>query len=355
MRKLILIQIVIFLFRIFPAVAQNDTVSNPLTVFDTLSRDFGLFSDDDILNISMRFDITNYRKKKPTDEYMPATLTYHLSDKDSINKEIKLRSRGIMRHGYCDFPPIQLNFKKHGSRDSDIIAIDKIKMVTHCKTGNEDYLIKEYLIYKLYNVLTDLSFKVRFIRVVYINTYKKSKPINTYAFIIEPLDMLASRTNTVEEKSPNLSQRNIMRESLDRVAIFNYMIGNTDWSVGGQHNCEVLLPHNVVKPYPGLLVPYDFDYAGLVDADYAVPAEKLGLKSVRERHYDGMCRSEDDIINALREFTEKKDDFYRVINEFPLLSEKDKKEMIGYLDSFYSRFDKRNSIVTDILRDCIGP
>jgi hypothetical protein len=228
-------------------------------------------------------------------------------------------------------------------------------MVTHCKTGNEKYLFKEYLIYKLYNVLTDLSFRVRFISVEYLNTYKKSKPINTYAFIIEPVDMLTSRTNTVEEKSPDVSQRNIIRESLDRVAIFSYMIGNTDWSVGGQHNCKVLLPPNVSKPYPGTLVPYDFDYAGLVDADYAVPAENLGLKSVRERHYDGMCRSEDEIINSLREFTEKKEEFYRVINEFNLLSDKAKKEMIGYLDSFYSRFDKRNSIVTDILRDCIGP
>ena len=216
-------------------------------------------------------------------------------------------------------------------------------------------LLKSILIYKLYNVLTDLSFRVRFISVEYLNTYKKSKPINTYAFIIEPLDMLTSRTNTVEEKSPDLSQRNIIRESLDRVAIFSYMIGNTDWSVGGQHNCKVLLPPNVSKPYPGMLVPYDFDYSGLVDADYAVPAENLGLKSVRERHYDGMCRSEDEIINSLREFTEKKEEFYRVINEFHLLSDKEKKEMIGYLDSFYSRFDKRNSIVTDILRDCIGP
>jgi hypothetical protein len=354
MRKLILIHIVTILFLILPVKGQNDTIDSPLTAIDTLSQDFGLFTKDDILDVTMRFDITNYQRKKPKDEYMPATLTYYLSDKDSIYKEISLRSRGIMRHGYCSFPPIQLNFKKQGSQDNDTEEIEKIKMVTHCMSGNEDYLIKEYLIYKLYNVLTDLSYRVRFIRVEYINTYKRSKPINTYAFLIEPTEMLTGRTNSVEEKSPDLSRRSIIRESLDRVAIFNYMIGNTDWSVRGQHNCKILLPPDVIRPYPGMIVPYDFDYAGLVDADYAVPAEKLGLKSVRERHYDGMCRSEDDIINALREFTEKKEEFYRVINEFPLINDKEKKEMIGYLDSFYNRFDKRNSIVTDILRDCVG-
>jgi hypothetical protein len=101
-----------------------------------------------------------------------------------------------------------------------------------------------------------------------------------------------------------------------------------------------------------MVVPYDFDYSGLVDADYAIPYEPLGLSSVRERRYVGICRTEDVFINAIKEFANKKEAFYKVINDFQLLDEKEKAKMISYLDSFYADFDKRNSIVTNILNGC---
>ena len=63
------------------------------------------------------------------------------------------------------------------------------------------------------------------------------------------------------------------------------MIGNTDWSVPNQHNCKVLSGMNIEHSDLGTIVPYDFDYSGLVDADYAVPYEGLALESVRERRY----------------------------------------------------------------------
>ena len=102
------------------------------------------------------------------------------------------------------------------------------------------YLFKEYLIYKLYNVLTDYSFRVRLASVDYISTYQKNKVIRSYGFFIEPIELLAERIQAVPVESPALNQKNIIPEMMDRVAIFNYMIGNTDWSVPGQHNCKVL-------------------------------------------------------------------------------------------------------------------
>ena len=119
--------------------------------------------------------------------------------------------------------------------------------------------------------------------------------------------MLAARTNSVEVTSTNLTQKHITPETMDRLAIFNYMIGNTDWSVPNQHNCKIISPLEVNNSGLGIVIPYDFDYSGLVNADYAVPYEKLGLSSVRERRYVGICRTEDAFINALREFTEKKE------------------------------------------------
>lgn len=352
MRKLIIIQTVLALYFALPAFSQNDTIS-PLDAVDTLSQNFGLFTKDDVLNLSLRFDMTQYTRKKPKDEYMDAILTYHISKTDSINKEIRLKSRGEMRNGYCSLPPIRLNFKKTEFPNApDLDKIEKLKMVTHCKYGNEEYLLKEFLIYKLYNVLTDTSFRVRLVKIEYINTHKKSKPINTYAFFIEPVEMLAERINATEVHSMNLTQKNIIPRMMDRMAIFNYMIGNTDWSVPNLHNCKVLSTLNFNPSNLGMVVPYDFDYSGLVDADYAIPYEPLGLSSVRERRYVGICRTEDVYINAIKEFADKKEAFYKVINDFPLLDEKEKSKMINYLDSFYSDFDKKNSIVTYLLNGC---
>jgi hypothetical protein len=352
MKKTSLIQFFLLTLFIVPVFSQNDSIDSPLTVVDTLMQDIGLFSSNDILNLTLRFDITTYQRKKPKEDYLDALLTYHISNTDSINKEIRLKSRGEMRNGYCSFPPIRLNFKNTEFKNKEVGKIDKLKMVTHCQYGNEDYLFKEYLIYKLYSVLSDYSFRVRLVKVEYINTFKKSKPIKTYAFFIEPIEMLAERTKSIEVNSINLTQKHIVPEMMNRMAIFNYMIGNTDWSVPNQHNCKILSGLDFNNTGLGMIVPYDFDYSGLVDADYAVPYEGLGLKSVRERRYVGICRSEDVFINALREFTDKKDEFYKIINDFPLLSDKTKKGMIQYLDSFYDGFDKRNSIVYDILNGC---
>jgi hypothetical protein len=353
MIKFILIQIVLTLFFVLPAFSQSDTIVSPLDVVDTLNKDFGLFTKDEILNLTLRFDITHYMRKKPKDEYLKAILTYHISKEDSINKEIRLKSRGEMRYGHCDFPPIRLNFKKtEFPKAADLRKIEKLKLVTHCEEGNTDYLFKEYLIYKLYNVLTDSSFRVRLVRIEYFNTYKKSKPINAYGFFIEPVEILAERINCVPVTSLNLSQKNIFPQIMDRMAIFNYMIGNTDWSVPNQHNCKVLSSLDFNNSALGIIVPYDFDYSGLVDADYAIPYEPLGLTSVCERRYVGICRTEDVFMNALKEFSGKKDAFYKVINDFQLLSEKEKSRMIRYLDSFYADFNDRYSIVKTLLDEC---
>jgi hypothetical protein len=354
MKKILFCLGLLSILMVLPGYSQKDTTDSPLAASDTLLTDFGLFTNDEVLNLSLRFDIVQYTRKKPKEEYMNATLTYHLNSKDSINKEIRIKSRGEMRNGYCDFPPVRLNFKNAGFQKSDLKKIEKMKMVTHCKYGNEENLFKEYLIYKLYNVLTDTSFRVRLVKMNYINTNpdKKRKPIETYSFFIEPIEMMAERIKSVPIESTNLSQKNIMPTNMDRVAIFNYMIGNTDWSVPNQHNCKVISGYNPQYAGLGILVPYDFDYAGLVNADYAVPYEGLGLKSVTERRYLGICRSEETFQNDLKVFLEKKEGFYKVIREFPLLAEKTKKEMLDYLDSFYDMFDKRNSIVNDMLGGC---
>jgi hypothetical protein len=72
MIKILLFLILLSVLIVKPAFSQNDTIDSPLISVDTLQQDFGLFTSDEILNLSLRFDITQYRRKKPKDEYMKA-------------------------------------------------------------------------------------------------------------------------------------------------------------------------------------------------------------------------------------------------------------------------------------------
>lgn len=332
--------------------SQKDTIDVTYEITDTLNRKIRLFDSDEILEFTLSFDITSFKRKKSDKEYLDAILTYHISYKDSISKHVKIKSRGEMRRTYCDFPPIKLNFKKSDSSD-EFSNIDKLKVVTHCK-GNEEYILEEYLIYKLYNALTDNSLKVRLARINYINTVKPGKPITKFAFLIEPIDVMCKRTGSVVVSLPTLTQKNIKPDVMDRMAIFNYMIGNTDWSLPIRHNVLVLSQGNSDDPNLGVVVPFDFDYSGLINTDYAVPFDGLGLESVRERRYLGICRSVEVFIQDLKEFDDKKAEFYRIINELEYLNDRSKKDMINYLEGFFRNISRKNNIAYNFLHECLS-
>lgn len=325
-----------------------------VTGSSSLENNLKLFESDELLNISLRFDLTSYTRKKPTEDYLKAVITFHLNEKDSVNKNIRLMSRGIFRNENCYLPPMELNFKKANFAYTDSNKVSKMKLAVQCNPGSafENYLLREYLIYKLFNILTDTSFRVRLLKINYIDTFKPKKPVTQYGFLIEPLDMVGARTNSSEVLSKALNQNSITVRSMNRVAIFNYMIGNYDWSVQGQHNVKVIKTLNYDPSGLGLAIPYDFDLTGLVDASYAVPSSAMGIKSIRDRLFLGICRSKEVYREALKEFTDKKEGFYKVINEFPYLNQNSKKEMISYLDDFFKMIDDRNTIIDIFLKNC---
>jgi hypothetical protein len=336
-----------------PVFSQNDTIDVTYKIHDASGKNLRLFEKDELLELSLSFDISAFKRQKSKEEYLPALLTCYLSKTDSVNKEIKIKARGNVRLSICSFPPIRINFKKEGSSNDEFSNIDKVKLVTHCEPNHQTYTLKEYLAYKLYNVITDYSFRVRLARIKYINTAKKSKPDIEYAFFIEPVEILGKRINGIEVKTTNLTQKNIRPEMMDRMAIFNYMIGNTDWSVPIKHNVVIFSQGFSDNPNLGAIVPYDFDYAGLINAEYAVPFPDLGLKSVLERRYLGVCRSQDVFMKELKEFPEKKNELIKVINDFPYLNAREKKEMILYLEGFFRDFDKHNIIAYKLLNECL--
>ncbi len=339
----------IALLSVFPCASGQEPVANYLK-----QGSFGLFENEEVLEITLRFDVTTYLRKKPIEEFLKADLIINPGKPDSISKKIRLKTRGEFRRRYCGMAPIELNFKKVDFGYSDLDSIDKLKLVTQCSFGlnDESYLLKEYLVYKLFNAVTDTSFRVRLLRVNYIDNVRGRKPMSQWGIFIEPVEMLAERTNTIQVKTATLNQKHINPFIMDRMALFNYMAGNYDWSIPGQHNVKVFKPVSTMGQF-GIAIPYDFDWTGIVNASYALPVEETGLKSVRDRLYLGICRSPQVFERQLNLLNSKKDEFYGIINEFPHLKPREKQDITGYLDTFFDQLKgNHNNIISAIRNSC---
>ncbi|MCU0377265.1 MAG: hypothetical protein MUC78_03310 [Bacteroidales bacterium] len=322
---------------------------------DSINKSFRLFEDDTILEITLQFDLSTYLRAKPKEEYLKGKITFHPALADSITRDIRIRTRGEFRNNWCFYAPIELNLKNANFGYSDLDSISKIKMVPQCTSTSESakYVLIEYLIYKMYSVMTDTSFRVRLLTVNYIDSENKKKPFTQYGFLIEPLKMLAERTNSVEVTSRGITQKNIYPEIMDRVAIFNYMVGNYDWAVPNRHNIKVLKPLTFDNLNLAVAVPYDFDWTGLVNAGYAIPDDKItGTTTVRERIFLGVCRSREEYQKDLVLFHEKKDEFYNVITQFLYLNENQKRDMINYLEEFYDLCTGKQRILEVFTNSC---
>jgi hypothetical protein len=309
---------------------------------DTLAQKVDLFGTDEALHFTLKSDFKKFKREKFKDKYQKAQFIYKLNDSTSINKEVRIKARGEFRKKTCSFPPIRLNWRKTETVKDEFSQYYKLKMVTHCSGSKyyEQYVFKEFMCYKLYNILSDKSFKVRLIDVKYIDTGKKRKnEFDTWAFFIEDFSMMAERLGSYKLKNEKLSQRNVEESNILEVAMFMFMIGNGDWSVPGLHNIKLLKPKDYTIKQ-AWAVPYDFDYSGMVNASYAIPnEERLGIKSVTERVYLGPCKPESKFKPILDKFKQHKDAFYDEINNFDYLSEQSKKEMTNYLDEFYRTID----------------
>lgn len=258
-----------------------------------------------------------------------------------------------MRRMYCQYPPIMLKIPD-GDQSVDTFPLKgTLKLVTPCmpSVNYENYVLKEYLIYQLFNHVTPYSLKTRLVKISFVDSKKSARNYTAMGFLIENEKSMAERTEAVIIKSENLSQRNMEPLFMTRVALFNYMIGNTDWSVPLQHNIKILktFDHMTNK---GIPVVYDFDYAGLVDAVYATPAEGLPIKVVKERLYLGMCENNEQLDGVVAEFEGLKIRFLNTINDFEYITPADKKNSENYINSFFKMYKNQNSMVNMLNNTC---
>ena len=356
-KLLILFQLIFFIASVFPAFNQVDTASIKPPKEKKPKKILPLFDSNEPLNVTLRFNMTQFLKKNKKFGSQDGVLMMHFNETDTINKNVKIKYRGIWRFANCNFPPIQINFKKPIYVFSDSGKIKKMKLVTHCQTSPlfDEYVLREYLVYKLYNVMTDSSFRVRLLKVTYLDTENKKKPITQYGIFIEPASILALRTNSMVIESLNLTQKHMVPEVIGKMAVFLYMVAQWDWDIPSQHNVAIIKPLKFDQAGLGVPVPYDFDLTGIVNAEYAVISDELGLENIRERLFRGICQSREMYQEILKEFMNKKNALYAVVNEFPYLNQRSKKDIIMYLDTFFDQLNKQKDIdllINNFLNTC---
>jgi hypothetical protein len=264
--------------------------------------------------------------------------TTTLPDGKEVKDPVLIEKRGHFRSDFCYVPPIKIIFNYKDS--ARLNTLKGLKLVSECKVSSEheQFIFKEFLIYKMYNLISDRSFQARLIKIRWEDSAGRKKPLDEYGFFLEDIKDVAARNNCTEWKRENLNTEQTDRRQMTTVALFEFMIGNTDWAVTVGHNTRLILSKEdtLSKPY---VVPYDFDYSGLVNTYYSAPDEKLEIESVTQRVYRGYPRSMSELQQALDTFRTQKKNIYDLINNCGYLTLRTKKEMTYYLDGFYEIVD----------------
>ena len=219
----------------------------------------------------------------------------------------------------------------------------RLKLVTHCQRSKsyQQYYLIEYAAYKLLNVLTPESLRVRMANIDYIEADSGKVLYSRTGFFIEDTDDAAKRNGVKEIDVPDVSVAQLDTNAAARFALFQYMIGNLDWAMhdglAGEdccHNAKLIGDRST--PLSNLVpVPYDFDYSGIVDAPYAVPPEGIRVRSVRTRRYRGFCAHSTEARQAVAHFLANRDALYGVLDNIEGLNNSKKNKAIRYLDGFF--------------------
>ncbi|MEM6800192.1 MAG: hypothetical protein AAF696_02250 [Bacteroidota bacterium] len=298
-----------------------------------------LFDVEEALELTLKTDIDAlFKDRGDVRDYHPAHVRYKNSAGEMVEVPLKVKVRGNYRRkgGVCKIPPIRLNFAKTTAEGSIFEGQDKIKLVTHCQRNPPkyaQYLLQEYLIYRVYNQVSDYSFKTRLVKIRYEDESGKWKPMDTYAFIIEDQGKMAERLGGKIKEGYMVHPTDCHAYQTTLMSVFAYLMGNTDWSIVQQHNVKLLdREGEMIVP-----IPYDFDWSGMVNAPYAIPNPAIfeNLPNVRTRIYRGFEREESLFVQVFETFKQHKEAIYAIYNDFGPLDKNQKKLSIKYLDSFY--------------------
>lgn len=313
-----------------------------------------LFGPDAPLRIVIEADYEQLGKDRDEEsEERPGVVRVATGGGTEVEIPIMIRTRGNFRlqRRTCNDPPLRLNFPDSTRYGTAFDGQDKLKLVTHCRDSDryEQNLIEEYLAYRIYNQLTEMSFQVRLAEITYIDSSGKNDPVERMGFFIEDEDALADRLGGMMIETPAANPTDFVLDQVSLMYLFQYLVGNIDWGTGASHNIKILMKDRRYFP-----IPYDFDWTGLVDAPYAGPNPLTAgrHRSVRERLYWGVCLPGIDYEGLFALFREKREAILDLAREQAGLTEKNRESAVRYLGEFYETIDDPGRAKRNIMDEC---
>lgn len=312
-----------------------------------------LFNDDGILDVTLEGPLSKVINDTERRREYPFSLAVY-----GARLAVAVRVRGISRAQVCQFPPLRLDLSASDTSATVFSGQRRLKLVTHCKkTGSyEQNVLEEYAAYRIFNLLSEVSFQVRLLRVRYVDIRKPDeKALLRYAFLIESKKALAERNQgTVVE--PRRVTKNYLDDTQTGLAyIFQYLIGNTDWGLVRAIGAEICCHNGVIVGIESrhFYVPYDFDRAGLINARYAKPDPSLRIRKVTQRRYRGYCMAGDALRDSLRTVVGLREKIVGVMAALEQQSGQDLTEGSDYLTSFFEVAADEEKLLREFEKRCL--
>ena len=319
------------------------------------SENLRLFTSEEPLAFKLIADFraVNRDRNPLSEKTFPAAIVLPHNDGKETEIGLQIRTRGHSRRrpDVCSFAPLRLEFQRELMGGTPLARHSSIKLGVHCRDVNEfeQYVLREYAVYKIFNILTPRSFRARLAKATYIEAGNKRVFAEKYAMFIEDDDDVAKRLQGRITDAKGTVFRRLEPDTLTMMTLFEFMIGNTDLSISAQHNVRIVdTPDGTLFP-----VPYDFDYSGLVDTVYSLPDKRLGINDVRERLYRGPCRTPEELETYFVKFREAKDRIYAVYDSIAEMSASTRRGAKAYLDQFYRLIDRPRDVKTKLIDPCL--
>jgi len=347
----------IFILCVFTVAAGNVTAETPHPL---------LFDSHEVLELTMPVDFDSLCRpsETPDCEYMPTVFEYRDANGEQVTLPISIRRRDGWRslETNCQVPTIFVRFSDENTVGTLFEGQTTLALTSHCGKGIsvdndrsrslpdefESYVGNEYLGYRLYNLVTDISLRVRFIKITYANPEDPRRDFTRNGFFAEHFETLADRLGAELLPAASFDPERLDLEAADQVALFNFMVGNTDWSIEKQDNVFLLrFPDGKDVP-----VIFDLDMSGLVNAHYASPAPGLPIKKVKHRYYLGFCHPDTDWDALFAKFSGMEEEIMKMLVTSPGLGRGDRRESAAYLDSFFETLDSFESRNTRLVERC---
>ena len=344
---------------------QYATLGVVLTLTGTASiaQEHPLFQDDAVLKAVLTAPIAQAYAQRLQDIriYYPGQWTYIDADGQTRRLQVSIRTRGNFRREYCNLPPLQLNFIKSEVKGTLFAGQNKLKLVAPCKHGEkyQQYVVLEYLAYRVFEIITEQSFRTRLLRLSYVDSNEKFEPWTDFTYVIEDEKDMADRLGLDRLRLPAIKYRELDHPKTALVQMFQLLIGNNDYSVvkGGEgnrccHNMEVL---GIKDTDSGRIpIPFDFDMSGLVNADYATPPRQVPIEDVRRRYFYGLCQPADVLNDAIAHMQAKRNEIVALFADSAELDSRTKARSLEYVEDFYDLIGSTERTETEIIARCRG-